>query len=690
MARKNTIKLLLINESENEGERLISLFRNAGRVARAQRAQSAEELFSLLEKDSWDLLIADDKHPEINIEQCLEQLKKQKSDLPAIVIRDENVTAALEAGAKDVIARDDESRFIFSALREINHLEVQRELLATKENLNDAEERCELLMAQSQDALAYIGDGMIISTNQQFCACFSYNDPDDLDCAPIIDLINDDDHEKFKAILKSIVDGGKTDWNFTGVKQDGSQFNASMKLSSAVFDEEPCVQISVSERSAPASETNQAASGAVDEQVEDGRSNDEFYIKLETCINLATKGNTNACLLFMGIDDFSAIRTKIGVSKMPLFFADVKNLINAQTKDQPLTLIGRDSFAVLLEDSNIQQAEALAKLLSSELENHIIEINGQSVQCTASIGVLAIDSVQKQDNAASIIDKAFAASEQARETAGGNGIEIFVAEKEKVSFGNATGDEELDTFLEKALEEGQFSLTFQPVVSLRGSSGEHYEVRVLMDNGDNEKLEAKEFINNIQFNSANTRLDRWIILEATKKLAAHIENGHKVSLFLNVTTNTFHDDSLIPWLNVALKAGNIPPSAIIFQFLESDIRDSLKPAIGFSESIKELGCKISVTNFGQASDPLKTLNHIRGDYAKIAGSFTDDIQSGGDTQMLRAMVNSIGECDAQAIISGVENAASLAQLWQIGVDYIQGGYLAGPADNMDYEFTDIA
>ena len=54
------------------------------------------------------------------------------------------------------------------------------------------------------------------------------------------------------------------------------------------------------------------------------------------------------------------------------------------------------------------------------------------------------------------------------------------------------------------------------------------------------------------------------------------------------------------------------------------------------------------------------------------------------------MVSSINEESAKAIISGVENTAAMAMLWQIGVDYIQGGYLATPSYQMDYEFTDIA
>ena len=95
------------------------------------------------------------------------------------------------------------------------------------------------------------------------------------------------------------------------------------------------------------------------------------------------------------------------------------------------------------------------------------------------------------------------------------------------------------------------------------------------------------------------------------------------------------------------------------------------------------------SRFGQSDDPFKALSHIQADYAKVASSFTEELQTGGDTQLLRAMVGSINENDIHAIISGVENAAALAQLWQIGVDYIQGSNLAPPSNKMDYEFTDI-
>lgn len=694
MARKSTIKLLLINESDNEGERLISLFRNAGRVARAKRAQSAEDLYSLLENNQWDLLIANDKHPEIAVDQCLAQLKKQQSDIPVIVIRDTDAEAALTAGANDVIASEEDQRLIFAAFRELRHVENYRQLSTLKEKLADAEARSEQLMSQSQDAIAYVTDGMLINSNPLFCNRFGFEDPDDLDCAPIIDLINDDDHEKFKTLLKAQVNSeqGNTDFNFTGVNQNGESFSAAMQLSNAVFDDEPCIQLTIRELGAAAAN---GGSASLDRDPATGLySHDYFLSQLDSCSKQAAAGTHIASLLYIGIDKFNNFRSRNGITHSYNILLDIAGFIQSKSEDSHcLAHFCDDGFTMLLQGIGAEKAQQYAQQLCQDIEQHIIEVDGQSIQCTASIGLVLIDN-QPQDDPNILIDQAFNACEDVREYADndgiGNGVEVFVAVREKKALGDASGDDELDSFLEEAIEDELFSLTFQPVVSLRGSSGDHYEVKTTMTNEDGEKLEANEFLGNINFKGTNTRLDRWILLEATKKLALQIERGNNIRLIINLTSNALQDESLIAWLGVAIRAGGLPPDALIFQFLESDICDFLKPAKTFSEAIKNIGCKMSITNFGQSDDPFKALNHVQAEYAKIASGFTEALINGEDTQTLKAMIISIKESQTQAIISGVENAASLAQLWQLGIDYIQGSYLAGPSEEMDYEFTDIA
>lgn len=692
MARKSTIKLLLVNESDNEGERLVSLFRNAGRVARAHRVESAEALFSALESDSWDLLISNDKHPELSTEQCLEQLKKNNIDIPVIVLRgsDADIQSALDAGVADVVTPDDDARLTFAAFRELESLDRRRQLSQIQGQLDEAEQRCELLLAQSQDAIAYVSDGMLISANSPFAERFGYSDEEDLDCLPIIDLIADADHEKFKGLLKSQLGSSEsTDFSFTGCKDNGDEFSANMQLSTASFDGEDCVQLTIRDGGAP-STAGGNSSNSTHDAITGLFSHDYFLSQLDSNIKQANAGTTISSLLFLGIDSFNDMRSRLGISVAESILLDLATFIQSKTEQENcLAHYCDDGFSLLLPDTGAEKATSYATQLCKDVEGHIIEVDGQSIQCTLSIGVVTIDG-QGSDDPKLQIDNAFIGSEQVREENDGNGAMLYVPAKERRALGDAEGDEDLDSTLAESIEDGHFQLRFQPVVSLRGSAGDHYEVQVIMVNEDESVSSVDEFIHSLNFSSVNTRLDRWIILEATKALAAQRDNGQDIRLFMNLTHQALLDESLVPWLSVALKAGNLPAESLVFQFSEQDIADNLKPAISFSEALAGTGCALSIANFGQTSDPFKNIKHINARFTKLTTDFTAQLESSGDSQALKAMVSSINENEARAIIPQIQNASALAVLWQIGADYIQGDYLAPPSEQMDYEFTDIA
>lgn len=686
MARKSTIKLLLINESDNEGERLISLFRNAGRVARAQRATSLEDLHSQLASQSWDLLITNDKHREITIEQTLEQVRKSGTTTPCIVIADNGATELLEAGASDVVASSDDKRLVLAAFREIQHLENLRELDEVREKLNDAEERSALLMAQSADAIAYVSDGMLVNCNPLFAERFGYDSPDDLDCVPVIDLIDSSDHEKFKGLLKSQLASGEgtTDFSFNGLRHGGEHFPANMQLSNAVFDEEPCVQLAIRD---PGSAGGGGGGNPDQDYLTDLYSPPYLISQVDSAIKQAAAGTGGSALLVIGIDDFPALRRRLGVSGSGELVSELAQHLKTQTEaGSCLARLGDGSFALLQSGIDSGKAQALANALRDSIAGHSVEIAGEPVQCSASVGISIIDG-QTSSGAETIIDHSFAASESARE---GSGVEVFVPVREKKSLGDAGSDAELDKILEEALEDERFVLIFQPVVSLRGASGDHYEVQTHMLHEDGSEIGADEFLGSLNFSGINTRLDRWIILESSKQLSAQIDAGQDTRLFINLTANALRDDSLIAWLGVALKAGGIPAQAIAFQFQEADIRKHQEAAKAFAGAIKELGCKVAIAGFGSGDNPATLLKGVAGDFAKVASKYTDALQKGGSTEELKAMVANVVENESQVIVAGVENAAALAQLWQLGVDYIQGTYLAGPSRQMDYEFTDIA
>lgn len=695
MTIKATIKLLLINGSDNDSEHVISLFRAAGRVARGQRAKSAEDLHQLLEQHNWDLLIANDQHPEIAVDQCLQQLAKMAVDIPAIVLRDQGAETALAAGACDVVASDDDHRLITASLRELGHLEQRRRYALIEEKLANAERRSAQLLAQSQDAIAYISDGMIINCNTLFSTRFGFTDTEELDCLPVIDLIDETDRDKIKTLIKvqSRSDSdSESSVPFAGLNHSGERFMSSMILGNAVYDEEKCIQMCIREPREVS--YDRRSSDQRGPEVPGMITDREFREQLYTLHKQAADGTLIGSLLFISIDRFGQLRSRLGIHQSREVVRNVAQLIADYSEQKnSLARVCDDGLALLLPTIGEQKATAFAQGLCRDVEEHIIEVDGQSIQCTVSIGLLALDN-QYPMASENLINRAFSGAETVRREANsdgiGNGVSVFVPHYQQQPLGDSKSDDELDAILEHAIDHNRFSLEFQPVVSLRGTSGDHYEVQTRMLNEQDQQVAAAEFLSSIKFSTTNTRFDRWVILEASKQLSAKIELDPDTRLFINLTSHALQDKSLISWLGVALKAGDIPPQSIIFQFDERVIIDYLKPAIAFTQAIRALGCKLSIDGFGQSEDPLKTLKNIDADFAKISGRYTRELDNDSASPILKAMVSSIFEHQSQAIVSDVENAAALAMLWQMGVDYIQGGYLAVAANRMSYEFTDIA
>lgn len=673
MARKNTIKLLLINGSDNDSERLVSLFRNAGRVARAERVRGAEHLGEAL-RESWDLLIADDRHPDLNIETVLSEWRGASVDFPAIVLRaDADIPALFAAGAREVVAPEDEQRLILAALRELETVELRRQVERLRERLQETEQRNALLLGEADQAIAYVADGMVIGANPLFAEYFGYHETDELDCLPIIDLIDADDHERFKAQLKT----GSGDLPVRGLRGDGDTFSARLRLHGAYYDDEPCIQLIIEQ---PAPDAASApANAAIDTDT-----------GLPSRAALLEKLGGDGCLLLIGIDQFAALRRQLGFSGGARLLAELAGFIAAQDQLAGgfMARLGDDSLAVYAPRADIEQASAWARQLCQAVEAHIVDLGGQSRQCTISVGIVYVDGAKTPET---VLDEALTACEKVRDLAGdngvGNGVSVFASTQATSESG---ADSSHRPGLDNALEQQRFALLFQPVISLRGATGEHYEVLLRM-RGDTDELELPDnFLDSLGVNADNTRLDRWILLEATKRLAEHRAAGNDTRLIINLTVNALQDDGLATWLGVALKAAGLPGAALLLQLREIDVINYLLPARNFAEAVRQLGCRLSISGFGQVPDPLKTLRNLPTDWVQIDGAFTRALQTGGDAQPLKALVSAVGEQDIQVVVPFVENAQVLATLWQVGADFIQGHYLQAPSRDMSYEFTDIA
>ncbi len=670
MARKRTttIRLLLINASDNDAERVISLFRAAGRVARAHRIASADDLEEALTRE-WDLLIADDEHPELKVEQCLDYLHKHQPHLPALVLRaDAELAPLFAAGARDVIAPTDEQRLVQAALRELEHVELARALDAVRAQLDEAEQRNTLLLGASEKAIAYIADGMLINANAQFAERFGYDDAAELDCAAIVDLVAAEEHDVLKTLLKS----GTGNTRVTALRADRSSFATCFELCSASYDGESCLQLTVVDASTPTS----GNSGSSDRDSDSGLFSLDYLTRQ---LALVSQGS----VMLLALDNFLAQRRQLGFSRGRELVAAIGQRLDDEGSlpaGATLARAGDDSF-IVLSDLAADDAVALAQHLCKLVDNRLFELGDQSLHCTISAGIAPFGS----SNGDSAIDRALRALDGAREQGSGK-VALDTAQPPARQL--ATDGSE--SALQEAMEDERFRLLFQPVISLRGVGGEHYEVLLRMRGDTDSLVPPDNFLDSLGVAASNAKLDRWLLLEATKRLADSRAAGHDTRLVINLSANALQDDSLATWLGVALKAAGLPPHSVILQLREIDVNNYLKPARGFAEAVRQLGCRVSLCSFGRGTDSLQTVRNLPVDLVQMDQAYTRELQGSGDASALKAIVGELTQRDIKVIVPFVENAAVLATLWQVGADFIQGHYLQAPTPEMTYEFTDMA
>lgn len=690
--QKTTVHLLIMDPSQNEAEALVSLLRNSGRATRAHRVTSEEDLDDALKGGQWDLFLARDTAEDFIADDALALLKRQDKDIPFILLTEqENPDRWLEvlkAGAQDCVPSEHKERLMLVIRRELAALDERRRRRALESHLRDAEQRCQLLLESSKDAIAYVNDGMHIYANHAYMEFLGYDDLDELMCIPLLDTMSPDSQDELRKFMKTFSetrqDGLKL--NCIARRSDDQDIDVTLSVSAATYDGEACIQVILQPKHGDA-ELQEKIREISHQDLLTGLYNRQYMMDtLTRVVASAGEHGEAGAMAYLAIDRFVNLKNDLGIAGTDLLLRDLAGILQKHTPaDYTLARLSDDAFGLLAQPATEKAMVELCQTMMKQVEDHLFDIQGRSSQITLSAGVAAI--TENAPKAADMLGRAHTAHGAARKKPGhenGNGLAVYnPADFEKLDDANS-----LDA-INKALEENRFRLLFQPIINLRGEGEEHYEALVRMLDKDGKEVSPYDFLPPAGPSDMATRIDRWVVLQTIKQLASHRASGHDTRLFLNITAETLQDKTFSQWLSVALKAARLPGDALIFQIREGDANSFLKHARDFSKAMHELHCKVSLSQFGCALNPFNTLKHLETDYIKVDGSFTEEIQKSEDAkEQLKEMIQSLQGNGKLTIVPLVESAAVLATLWQCGVNYIQGYYLQAPVPEMNYDFGD--
>ncbi|MFL1456096.1 EAL domain-containing protein [Marinobacter sp. GN3S48] len=693
MHKKNaTVHLLILDPSQNDAESLVSLLRNSGKATRAHRITSEEDLEEALKNGNWDLLLARDIEQEFGADDALAMIRRMDKDIPFILLTGEydrdRTVSVMRAGAQDTVPFQYTDQLVLVVNRELAALDERRRRRVLESHLREAEQRCQLLLESSKDAIAYINDGMHIYANQSYMEFLGYDDIDELICIPVLDTLTPESQDRYKEFMKSFAESGEDGKTMTCVarRSDDNELNVVMSVSAATYDGEACTQIVLQPEHSDA-ELEEKLRQISSQDLLTGLYNRQYLMDaLGQAVANAGKNNETGALAYIALDNFMGLKSQVGIAGADLLLGDLANMLREHAPEgATLARMSDDAFCFLCQPGDEKALANQCEALCKTVEDHLFDINGRTVQLTLSIGVAAI--TENSPKAPDVLGRAHTASAELRKKQGhaqGNGVLVYnPADYEALDDNNSA------EAIQKALDENRFRLLFQPIINLRGEGEEHYEAFVRMLDKDGEEVSPYDFLPPVGPTDMSIKIDRWVILQTIKQLASHRSRGHDTRLFLNITAETLEDKTFTSWLSVALKAARLPGDSLIFQIREGDANNYMKQAKEFSRALHELHCKISICQFGCALNPFNTLKHINVDYVKIDGSFTEEIQKSDEAkEKVKEMVKSLQSSGKLTIIPLVENAGVLATLWQAGVNYIQGYYLQAPVPEMNYDFGD--
>jgi len=384
---------------------------------------------------------------------------------------------------------------------------------------------------------------------------------------------------------------------------------------------------------------------------------------------------TKGALLFLDLDQFKDVNDSFGHQAGDELLVSVAVLLGDRVREtDSVARLGGDEFAVLLPNTGMGQASAVAEKILQTLCDHAFAINGHPISMTASIGMALLP--KHGNTAADLLSRADMAMYQAKED-GRNRVRAFSPD------GNRQGEIEARlnwrNRIHEALEKELFLLHAQPILDLSRNQVSQYELLLRMNAEGGRILLPAEFLTVAEQSGSIQAIERWVVRRAIHLIAEHRQEGWEPCLEVNLSGKAFADPELLPTIRHELSTTGVNPTNLVLEVTETSAISNITQAQEFVRSLRDLGCRFALDDFGIGASSFYLLKHLAVDYLKIDGSFIRDLpRSSVDQHLVRAMVEVARGLGIQTIAEYVGDEETVRLLREYGVDYAQGYHIGRP------------
>ncbi|MEP4484468.1 MAG: DUF1631 family protein [Halioglobus sp.] len=399
-----------------------------------------------------------------------------------------------------------------------------------------------------------------------------------------------------------------------------------------------------------------------------------FIDQVQRAMRHSQRKSATHSMLYINIDQFNLVNEvydKINGDQVLLEFARL--LAQLHSKKTSSARLGGDEFGVLLIDRSAEVAVQIAEKIRNDIAASSVEVDGEPVTFTVSIGISEVLPFSKGVD--EIIRHARSAMQLAKDQ-GRNKVVVYQEDQEQL-LAQKQEHSETRAELEQALSTDRFVLRAQPIVqTVVGSNklSDHFELLLGLKNDEGGLDSPEEFITSAERYGFMSLVDRWVINEAFAWVS-HLNDAQKVvpNISINLSGTSITDDSFMDFLLEQISEFGVGTSRLCFEITETGTISNLVKAADFVRTLRNIGCKFSIDDFGTGLASHNYLRELPVDYVKIDGTFITDIHNNRNDFAMARSINDLAHFLGQETIAeSVENDLIIEQLREIGVDFLQG------------------
>lgn len=390
--------------------------------------------------------------------------------------------------------------------------------------------------------------------------------------------------------------------------------------------------------------------------------------------------NGTLAMLFVDLDHFKNVNDSLGHRIGDILLVAVARRLESLLRPQDtVSRLGGDEFLLLLPATTAAQAADVAnKLLAAVAQP--FQIDPYELTTTSSVGIAMYPA--DGDSFDTLYQRADAAMYRAKQ-GGRNRYGFFTADLEA----RTARALQIENALRRALERNQFTLHYQPQVSLTTRQVVGAEALLRWHHPDLGMVSPAEFIPVAESSGMIVAIGEWVLHTAVHDARRWLDMKLPLrAVSVNLSAVQFRHPQLPEMVTRCLQQAGLPPRRLELELTEGAAVDDPAAALAMMDQLHDRGVRLSMDDFGTGYSSLSYLKRFQIYKLKIDQSFVRDLDDdANDRAIVSAIIRMAQALGMQTTAEGVETDGQLEFLRQQGCDEGQGYLFSRPLPAPEFE-----